>query len=614
MRFVAAVVLFALTVAAFTLVAKYNHQSVEEELVRLASASLEEAGYSGVVVSFDHLQGNVDGFVDSEEEKAAVVALLREKVPTAYWPEVEETDLVIRPTIPPLIEIERMAGSDTVRLTGEISASEDANRMLLGARLHSLEGVKAVDNRITLDSKRLPFEKTAEMASLAANLVSNSEDASISLKEGKLAISGKVANDGLKTNLLELSESIAPGAVSEQIEVAEPTSFRSPSQLKVTRNRFGIILTGKIGSEASRTKLLHAFAGLPGQEKVTDRLEVSEIISPAVWEDHSDVLIPAMLKHFEGEMTAEFSHDQIRLEGVVANQAATNGILAGFRPLKKKQPSLEILTNITIDEEESKNAEPVRLHASLEGELWTITGLVRDASFFQRIEEEVEKVRPELSVKNALEENSNIIPADWLQKLPELFAELSSRLEKGVVSIEGKRVSLEGETVAATDPALLQNVAINTVPAEYSVENTLAHIDQPFPSPALLPEVRAKLSEQLKQLPVYFDSGSEIVKNDEKEKIDSIVAAINEAGAAVELVVTGFADNVGNAEYNRELSLRRANAVVALLSAKGVATENITTESKGEDVSGVARSERWKSRRVEVSIAPSNQSPQPEEE
>jgi len=68
--------------------------------------------------------------------------------------------------------------------------------------------------------------------------------------------------------------------------------------------------------------------------------------------------------------------------------------------------------------------------------------------------------------------------------------------------------------------------------------------------------------------------------------------------------VTGFADNIGNAEYNRQLSLRRAKSVVEALDSAGVSKERITEESKGEDVTSVSRSDRWKSRRVEISLVP----------
>ena len=60
----------------------------------------------------------------------------------------------------------------------------------------------------------------------------------------------------------------------------------------------------------------------------------------------------------------------------------------------------------------------------------------------------------------------------------------------------------------------------------------------------------------------------------------------------------------GNAEYNKQLSMRRANSVVEALVSLGLDREKIEIKSKGEDVSGVSQNQLWKSRRVEVSLAP----------
>jgi OOP family OmpA-OmpF porin len=68
--------------------------------------------------------------------------------------------------------------------------------------------------------------------------------------------------------------------------------------------------------------------------------------------------------------------------------------------------------------------------------------------------------------------------------------------------------------------------------------------------------------------------------------------------------VTGFADNIGNAQYNLQLSLRRAESVEKALVASGIDPERVSKESKGEDVSRVSSRDRWKSRRVEIQLAP----------
>ena len=99
-------------------------------------------------------------------------------------------------------------------------------------------------------------------------------------------------------------------------------------------------------------------------------------------------------------------------------------------------------------------------------------------------------------------------------------------------------------------------MAINAFPTGFTLENLLDYSDQPFPSPNLMPEDSQKLAEELKLLPIYFDKASEIVKDDQVEKIDKAAKAILAVGDEYELTVAGFADNIGNADYNRDLSIR----------------------------------------------------------
>lgn len=67
---------------------------------------------------------------------------------------------------------------------------------------------------------------------------------------------------------------------------------------------------------------------------------------------------------------------------------------------------------------------------------------------------------------------------------------------------------------------------------------------------------------------VYFRSGSATLSPEAKKDLDELAQkAVNEKGYMVE--VAGFADTTGNAQYNQELSQRRANAVIQYLEEQG---------------------------------------------
>ena len=151
---------------------------------------------------------------------------------------------------------------------------------------------------------------------------------------------------------------------------------------------------------------------------------------------------------------------------------------------------------------------------------------------------------------------------------------------------------------------MLQNVAVNILPGSFTIDNRLKNKEEEvLPAPRLTTKEETKLRQSLKALPIYFGSNSEVVNREGKEKVEMMATLIKDARVPLKLMVTGFADNSGSAEHNRELSLRRANSVMVLMIENGINRDTMTADSVGEDVTNVTRNERWKARRVEVSIA-----------
>ena len=605
MKFVFIVVLFVVAVAVFTLLAGLGYRAnVESELRQLAMAQLAGAGFDGVDVRFDHLHARVTGEVDGEDDKTKVLELLGERVPTGHFPAVADTPLVIRPTLHPELHVIRAAGGNDVSVSGSLAKLDEPALALFAGRLNSLKSIETINNSIKLDPRRFTFPGVAELVSLSAQLIDSSEDAEVLLTGNVITIVGEVENDGLKASLLDLANRIGVGEIVDQIKVAEPVALRVPSTLKVTRNRFGVTVLGTMGSDDSKNKLIGIFSGMDSPVHLTDKIEVSRLYSAAVWEDFAGSIFPTLLKTFSGELTADFTAESVRLSGAVADEAARDALIASFGELSMQQPSLALLTEIEIQDAPAPESSAIQLIAKYEGELLILDGIVFSVSFVEALETRLSARFPNLSVKNDLAEAGEEVESPWLENLPEFFDEVISRTDNAEVEYRGEKLLLEGIVKLQSDLQISQNIAINSLPEGTVIENEMRPAGEPFPQLALLPEIRTKTAESLKALPVYFDSGSEIVKASQSEKIDAIVEIITKTGKTPPLVVIGFADNVGNAEYNRALSLRRASGVVQQLEAGGISKESITVETKGEDVSNVSRSNRWKSRRVEVSLAP----------
>jgi OOP family OmpA-OmpF porin len=101
-----------------------------------------------------------------------------------------------------------------------------------------------------------------------------------------------------------------------------------------------------------------------------------------------------------------------------------------------------------------------------------------------------------------------------------------------------------------------------------------------------------------------FDFDKAVLKPEGRAKLDKLVADIK--GVNIEVVIAvGHTDNVGGDSYNQRLSVRRAEAVKAYLVSKGIESNRVYTEGKGEKqpVADNKTSEgRSKNRRVEVEV------------
>jgi outer membrane protein OmpA-like peptidoglycan-associated protein len=81
---------------------------------------------------------------------------------------------------------------------------------------------------------------------------------------------------------------------------------------------------------------------------------------------------------------------------------------------------------------------------------------------------------------------------------------------------------------------------------------------------------------------VFFDWSSAVVGPGGREIIGQAANAYR-AGSPVTLQVTGFTDTSGSTDYNQRLSVRRANAVAAVLAQDGVPPSSMVVTGRGEN-------------------------------
>jgi outer membrane protein OmpA-like peptidoglycan-associated protein len=131
---------------------------------------------------------------------------------------------------------------------------------------------------------------------------------------------------------------------------------------------------------------------------------------------------------------------------------------------------------------------------------------------------------------------------------------------------------------------------------------------------ALAQQTGAKLDTTIQNLdnyklvstaPIYFGFGKSVLSKDEQAKLDDAVQKLSSMkGYVVE--VEGFADRTGNVSYNRDLSRKRADAVVHYLAVEhSIPLRSIRELGVGSDfpdATNKTREDRKENRRVDVKI------------
>lgn len=609
MKILLAIFLFLAAVGAFASLSPYAHRgAVEGELARLSREALAEEGFDGVEVSVDHstVTLTVPGGLEDTDRLAEI---LRDRVPGARFPEEGGVEIAVLPTRPPLVRMSRERGDGPVRIGGSLAEGEASVRDFLVERLTEA-GAGEVINEIRLAADRLPFARDAELASLGAELCRLSRPFSVELDEGKLAVSGKVSDAGTKSALLRVAESVGAEKIDDGLEVVAAAEPDRPATLRITRTKEGYAVEGRLPDEKTAQRLAFSVARKNPSLRFDDGIDVSDRVMPPEWFGEAKELMVLFLQGVEEGAVAEFSSGRAFVSATVTDGAAKESIETLLARLEEKASAdeegdgdgFETVAKLRMAVDPVPAGQPPLrrplVRARLGGGVLTLSGEVPDAGA-EVLAEAVREEFPDIEVRNELRAVSAVRGEEWLERVPSFLVELCSRASSADVTMGRGRVELEGEAPGSADPQILRNLAVNTVPSGFAVENRMVHVP---PQVDLTGEQRGTLVSLLAEQAVYFASGSDSVNAEGEEKLEKIHAAIAETGADVELVAGGFSDNRGNPETNRALSIQRAEAVRDALVGLGFPEERIEAVSFGVDEVNTLASQRWKARRVEVRL------------
>ncbi len=168
---------------------------------------------------------------------------------------------------------------------------------------------------------------------------------------------------------------------------------------------------------------------------------------------------------------------------------------------------------------------------------------------------------------------------------------VDSRAQAGITQAQGAADSAsqnaQSASKAAGDAEMAANEAVHRAD---SLDSVVKGLDQ---------------FKQVADVSVTFGFDKTILTSDDKEQLDSFAASLGSAKSYI-LEVTGGTDSTGPAQYNYDLSQRRADAVVQYLASKyGVAPHRFYLIGIGKDhevAPNTTAEGRKQNRRVEIQL------------
>ena len=178
------------------------------------------------------------------------------------------------------------------------------------------------------------------------------------------------------------------------------------------------------------------------------------------------------------------------------------------------------------------------------------------------------------------------------------------------VDANGCPLDADGDGVADNQdrcPGTPANVAVDAVgcPLDKDRDGVADYLDQ-CPNTPVGSIVDAKGCPQkivVKDLNFRHDSAA--LTPESQAILDTVVAGIKGNPAVKQVMVTGYTDSQGTADYNKTLSERRAKAVADYLGSRGLSGVRITSAGMGEEnpvASNATKEGRAENRRVEIDL------------
>lgn len=232
----------------------------------------------------------------------------------------------------------------------------------------------------------------------------------------------------------------------------------------------------------------------------------------------------------------------------------------------------------------------------------TLSGEVPDEDAREALLAAARSTFGEENVTDSLQVGRNAGPADLtaegLETLAGIVAELPAWFDAAELRLRGTDLNVTGDALSAEALELATSFLGSTAGLTVTLELEISPVAQ----------TRDQLKALLETEVITFATGSAEITDEGivvLERVIEILAPIFAARPGVEVRVDGHTDDEGPEDFNLDLSLRRARAVLDYMVAAGLPDANLSAEGFGESRpiadNGTAEG-RAKNRRIEFTL------------
>lgn len=409
------------------------------------------------------------------------------------------------------------------------------------------------------------------------------------LTDNSLALSGEARSSADYDAALATAKAAPAGVVVSALEISPPRV--SPYVWSAANNGAIIALSGFVPSNDMRATIVNKAASIASGAAVSDLAQIGGGAPKGDFASATSVALAELGKLAEGKVA--LTDTKLTIEG----RGRENVVGAAIEEdAKAKLPQGFELARVDV---EAGPVSPYRLFAKKNGAAVTLTGYAADGTQKEAI----------LSAAKRQFFNANVVDEIALAKgAPANFGEAAiaslralARLVNGQLDISGKEVSLEGEAYYPKATAEIDAALAGGLPQSFK---SATRLTSRVPGSTLESgQCQPLFSEVLSRAVVSFNA-NDSVADDSTPVLDALAAiALRCQNSTIE--VGGYTDAIGIEEVNRDLSKRRAQAVVEHLAKAGADPFRLVAIGHGGDnpiAASDSEENRARNRRIEFLV------------